>query len=49
MLTALLAGLAAVIAFGFFVMDMVILRIKGEAVARGQAHVVAGEWGWNDD
>ena len=31
------------------VMDFRMMQIKGEAVARGQAHVVDGEWGWNDD
>ncbi len=36
------------LAFAVFVADQVILRIKGEAVERGQAQVHDGEWEWNE-
>ena len=36
------------LAFAVFVADQVILRIKCEAVERGQAHVRDGEWEWKE-
>lgn len=44
----ILIPVCVALAFGVFVADLVIMRIKGEAVERGQAHVIEGRWEWKE-
>ena len=44
----ILAFLLLVLCFALFCYDMIVMRIRGEAVERGQAHVCDGEWEWKE-
>lgn len=41
-------AIAFAVCFALFVADMAMMRIKGEAVARGHAKVEQGEWEWKE-